>query len=50
MITHEIMNRLDKSFVTPLDRGEDIHRLANKLDNVVDPSSTALRAAHRCST
>ena len=44
VITHEIMSRLDKSFVTPLDR-EDIHRLANKLDNVVDlVDGTARRA------
>lgn len=43
-ITHEIMNRIDKSFVTPLDR-EDIHRLANRLDNVVDlVDGTARRA------
>lgn len=34
-ITHEIMLRLDRSFVTPLDR-EDIHALATALDNVVD--------------
>ena len=34
-ITHEIMIRLDRSFVTPLDR-EDIHALATQLDNVVD--------------
>lgn len=34
-ITHEIMLRLDRSFVTPLDR-EDIHKLATQLDNVVD--------------
>lgn len=34
-ITHEIMMRLDRSFVTPLDR-EDIHALATELDNVVD--------------
>jgi hypothetical protein len=43
-ITHEIMNRIDKSFVTPLDR-EDIHRLANRLDNVIDLiDGTARRA------
>ena len=35
MITHEIMNRIDKSFVTPLDR-EDIHALARSLDDVMD--------------
>ncbi len=34
-LTHEIMLRLDRSFVTPLDR-EDIHALATQLDNVVD--------------
>jgi uncharacterized protein Yka (UPF0111/DUF47 family) len=43
-VTHEIMNRLDRSFVTPLDR-EDIHELANTLDNVVDLiDGTARRA------
>ena len=43
-ITHEVMNRIDKSFVTPLDR-EDIHRLATRLDNVVDLiDGTARRA------
>ncbi len=34
-ITHEVMLRLDRSFVTPLDR-EDIHALATELDDVVD--------------
>ena len=43
-ITHEIMNRIDRSFVTPLDR-EDIHLLATRLDNVVDlMDGTARRA------
>ncbi|MCX5755163.1 MAG: DUF47 family protein [Gemmatimonadetes bacterium] len=43
-ITHEIMLRLDRSFVTPLDR-EDIHALATALDNVVDLiDGTARRA------
>jgi predicted phosphate transport protein (TIGR00153 family) len=43
-ITHEIMLRLDRSFVTPLDR-EDIHALATNLDNVVDlMDGTARRA------
>ena len=43
-ITHEIMMRLDRSFVTPLDR-EDIHKLATQLDNVVDlMDGTARRA------
>jgi uncharacterized protein Yka (UPF0111/DUF47 family) len=34
-ITHEVMNRIDRSFVTPLDR-EDIHELVTALDTVVD--------------
>src|SRR5262245_10304317 len=38
------MQRIDRSFVTPLDR-EDIHLLANRLDNVVDLiDGTARRA------
>ena len=34
-ITHEIMNRIDRSFVTPLDR-EDIHQLISKMDDILD--------------
>ena len=34
-LTYDIMQRIDRSFVTPLDR-EDIHLLASRLDNVVD--------------
>ncbi|MEO6445854.1 MAG: DUF47 family protein [Gemmatimonadaceae bacterium] len=34
-ITHEVSTRLDKSFITPLDR-EDINNLVQELDNVVD--------------
>lgn len=34
-ITHELVTRLDRSFITPLDR-EDIHLLASRLDNVID--------------
>jgi uncharacterized protein Yka (UPF0111/DUF47 family) len=34
-ITHEIMQRLNRTFVTPLDR-EDIHGLARSLDDVMD--------------
>jgi predicted phosphate transport protein (TIGR00153 family) len=34
-ITHELVTRLDRSFITPLDR-EDIHFLASRLDNVID--------------
>jgi predicted phosphate transport protein (TIGR00153 family) len=34
-LTYEVLQRIDRSFVTPLDR-EDIHLLTNRLDNVVD--------------
>ena len=33
--THEVVNRLDRTFITPLDR-EDIHQLASDLDDVMD--------------
>ncbi len=35
LITHEIFERLNRTFITPLER-EDIHRLASNLDDVVD--------------
>src|SRR5688572_1335782 len=34
-ISHEILRRIDLTFITPLDR-EDIHRLAVRLDDVID--------------
>src|SRR4030066_545510 len=34
-ITHQIIDRLNRTFVTPLDR-EDIIALAKQLDNVLD--------------
>src|SRR4051794_41192167 len=34
-LTHEIIQRLNKTFVTPIDR-EDIHALARSLDDVMD--------------
>ena len=44
-ITRDVINRIDKSFVTPIDR-EDIHLLVSQLDNVVDLiDGTARRAA-----
>ena len=43
-ITYDVSKRLDTSFVTPLDR-EDIHDLAQELDNIVDLiDGTARRA------
>jgi predicted phosphate transport protein (TIGR00153 family) len=35
VLTHEIIQRLHRTFVTPLDR-EDIHALARSLDDVMD--------------
>ena len=34
-VTHEVVNRLDRTFITPLDR-EDIHQLSSDLDDVMD--------------
>ncbi len=34
-VTHEIMAKLNSTFITPIDR-EDIHRLAAALDDVID--------------
>ena len=42
-IVHVINQRIDTSFVTPLDR-EDIHQLASRLDNVIDLINSAARA------
>ena len=33
--THDIMRKLNKTFVTPIDR-EDIHALASNLDDIID--------------
>jgi len=35
LITHDIMTRLNQTFITPLDR-EDIHELASRIDDVLD--------------
>jgi predicted phosphate transport protein (TIGR00153 family) len=42
-ITHEIMARLHKTFVTPIER-EDIARLADRLDDVMDHVEEATAA------
>lgn len=34
-ITHNIMTKLNQTFITPFDR-EDIHELASKIDDVID--------------
>ena len=35
LLTHDLIQRLNRTFVTPIDR-EDIHGLASSLDNVMD--------------
>jgi predicted phosphate transport protein (TIGR00153 family) len=47
-LTHEIIQRLNRTFVTPLDR-EDIHTLARSLDDVmdaIDASAAIVRLYH----
>jgi predicted phosphate transport protein (TIGR00153 family) len=39
-MTHEIIQRLNKTFVTPIDR-EDIHSLATRIDDVMDAINMA---------
>ncbi len=43
-VTHDVVNRLDRTFITPLDR-EDIHRLASDLDDVMDAMDGTARRA-----
>lgn len=35
MLTHDIMKKLNRTFVTPIDR-EDIHALASRMDDILD--------------
>jgi len=43
-LTHDINTRIDRSFVTPIDR-EDIHEMSTRLDDVIDlVDGTARRA------
>jgi len=44
VLTHDIIVRIDKSFVTPIDR-EDIHLLASRLDDVIDVIDGVARRA-----
>jgi predicted phosphate transport protein (TIGR00153 family) len=46
VVTHQVIERINKSFITPIDR-EDIHMLASRLDNVIDYiDDTARRAQY----
>jgi predicted phosphate transport protein (TIGR00153 family) len=35
LLTHEVIDRLNRTFITPIDR-EDIHRLAGQIDDICD--------------
>ncbi|UCC74637.1 MAG: DUF47 family protein [Gemmatimonadota bacterium] len=43
-ITHELLRRMETTFVTPFDR-EDIHLLADRLDEIVDTAEDVIRMA-----
>ena len=45
-ITHDIIKRLNSTFVTPIDR-EDIHALAKSLDDVMDAIDAAAAVTRR---
>jgi predicted phosphate transport protein (TIGR00153 family) len=40
-LTHEVIERLNRTFITPLDR-EDIHEIAVRLDDIIDLIDTAV--------
>ena len=42
-VTHEIIQRLNRTFVTPIDR-EDIHALASKIDDIIDRANLIARS------
>ena len=50
-LTHEVIQRLNKTFVTPIDR-EDIHAMARTLDDVIDAidDAAALVPLYRITT
>jgi uncharacterized protein Yka (UPF0111/DUF47 family) len=43
-VTHALLERMESTFVTPFDR-EDIHMLADRLDEVIDMTEEAVRLA-----
>jgi predicted phosphate transport protein (TIGR00153 family) len=45
-LTHQIIQRLNRTFVTPIDR-EDIHELAKSLDDVMDAIDAAANVVRR---
>lgn len=43
-VVHELEDALARTFVTPIDR-EDLHKLSNELDNIIDLMNLAARSA-----
>lgn len=43
--THEIIDKLNKTFITPFDR-EDIYLLAHQLDDIIDEIENVIRDIH----
>lgn len=43
-LTHELLHRMESTFVTPFDR-EDIHALADRLDEIVDLAEEVVQLA-----
>lgn len=44
-VTHEIINKLNRTFITPFDR-EDIYLLANELDDIIDLIENVIHNIH----
>ena len=43
VLTHDVRVRIDRSFVTPIDR-EDLQKLSSELDGILDLTNGAIRA------
>jgi uncharacterized protein Yka (UPF0111/DUF47 family) len=43
-VTHELLRRMETTFVTPFDR-EDIHMLADRLDEIIDTAEEVVQLA-----
>jgi predicted phosphate transport protein (TIGR00153 family) len=44
-LTHTVIRELNETFITPIDR-EDIHQLANSLDNIMDSIDAVASRVH----
>jgi len=45
LLTHEVIRKLNQTFLTPIDR-EDIHSLASRMDDILDRMWGAAQRAH----